>query len=466
MGGLNAICIDDIRHEAKEPHIVYPVGNYPNANIIILSSSARIEEVVSIAESIMEDVRMLDYCGKKLLDAVLGDTDVQGLVDLAYSILENPICIFDSNFTYISYSKAANINNSFWCDMVANGSISRENLAQLRKERVFQNDLMKQSPFLCEKGVFSHERIVDHIRMNNKTVATVIIWGSERPFRKVDLKVTALLVNVLAMAMKKSLTLHYSKVLAFEYFIKDLLDGRLKDDETIAKKLKSFKWIPKDSYYTILAVDMSEYDDTLATQEYIRGRLEELVPGSRALIYGRHVVLLTARNGVESVPEFESGDMGDFFRTEKLYGGLSLEFRCLADMKKHFNQAIYAVDTGRRISQAKAVFRYKDYMLNDLIDLARENRQLKDICHPALLNLQEYDRLNNTCYAYTLELYLKNERNIALTAKVLCTHRNTLLYRIERIKGILGCNLDDDEVRLQLLFTFKVLETENNPRVI
>ena len=62
---------------------------------------------------------------------------------------------------------------------------------------------------------------------------------------------------------------------------------------------------------------------------------------------------------------------------------------------------------------------------------------------------------------YLLRTYLINERNISQTAKLLYMHRNSVIYRIARIRETLNMDLDDPDVRLRLLISFKILELLN-----
>ncbi len=80
------------------------------------------------------------------------------------------------------------------------------------------------------------------------------------------------------------------------------------------------------------------------------------------------------------------------------------------------------------------------------------------LIHPAIDILKNYDEENHTDFTNTFHIYLNCERNIARTARTLNVHRNTLLYRIERISELIRTDLDDPQVRLHLLLSFACMD--------
>ena len=60
----------------------------------------------------------------------------------------------------------------------------------------------------------------------------------------------------------------------------------------------------------------------------------------------------------------------------------------------------------------------------------------------------------------TVELFFANNLNIIQTSKVAIIHRNTLVYRLEKIKKMLGLDIRkfEDAVTLQIIMVLKKLE--------
>lgn len=97
------------------------------------------------------------------------------------------------------------------------------------------------------------------------------------------------------------------------------------------------------------------------------------------------------------------------------------------------------------------------------MELLLDKLTWQSVCHPAIMQLIQYDRENESNFLETLQVYLKNERNITKTAQELHIHRNTLIYRINRIEdSILGTTLDNQELRDSLSFSFKCMDFSND----
>ena len=64
--------------------------------------------------------------------------------------------------------------------------------------------------------------------------------------------------------------------------------------------------------------------------------------------------------------------------------------------------------------------------------------------------LEDYDRERGSDLVRTLAVYFGTGENASEAADRLFLHRNSLLYRLERIQNLTGLDLRDSEVRLAL----------------
>ncbi len=70
--------------------------------------------------------------------------------------------------------------------------------------------------------------------------------------------------------------------------------------------------------------------------------------------------------------------------------------------------------------------------------------------------LTDYDKTYNTTLVKTLRTYLSHNGNAVLTAQALYTHRNTISYRLEKIKAILGEDLSSSQTIFNLTLAFYI----------
>jgi len=82
--------------------------------------------------------------------------------------------------------------------------------------------------------------------------------------------------------------------------------------------------------------------------------------------------------------------------------------------------------------------------------------ELKEFTTEYLTKLIKYDKGNSTEWLDTLGVYLEEGGSIQQAAKRLFIHPNTMSYRVKRIKEILGIDLQDQEVQLNLLAAYKI----------
>ena len=92
------------------------------------------------------------------------------------------------------------------------------------------------------------------------------------------------------------------------------------------------------------------------------------------------------------------------------------------------------------------------------MDLFPEPETLAGFIHPALYRLKEYDQKTGNELFHTLEVYLQSFHNNKETANVLCIHRNSLAYRMEKITEIGKADFNDPNTEFLLRLSYKIIE--------
>ncbi len=146
------------------------------------------------------------------------------------------------------------------------------------------------------------------------------------------------------------------------------------------------------------------------------------------------------------------------FTQTALVAALSRPVEKLSAMKEAADEAEQAWSLGRRLAAAggsRLIDAAELGVYRLLLPLER-SPVLHTFYQETIGVLEEYDRRQGTDLMYTLEVYFSQLGNLSRTAEVMHLHRNTLIYRLERIAAILGVDLEDAEIRLRLQLALKV----------
>ncbi|MEO5952807.1 MAG: helix-turn-helix domain-containing protein [Chloroflexia bacterium] len=97
--------------------------------------------------------------------------------------------------------------------------------------------------------------------------------------------------------------------------------------------------------------------------------------------------------------------------------------------------------------------------LAPLLDALKADPQKSAYYLDLLKPLQQYDLNHHGDLLKTLQVYLQNGGNSTQTADALFMHRNSLRYRLARIRAITTLDLDDPDSRLALQIAILLLTT-------
>jgi purine catabolism regulator len=122
----------------------------------------------------------------------------------------------------------------------------------------------------------------------------------------------------------------------------------------------------------------------------------------------------------------------------------------LAGIRRSHAEARQALLLGRRLHGPGHVTLFGDLGVYRLIFAAESLPELGDLYFQTLRALLEYDRLNHGDLVATLDAFFAANASPKEAAERLGVHRNTVLYRLDRIREITGYDLDDANMRLRL----------------
>lgn len=122
----------------------------------------------------------------------------------------------------------------------------------------------------------------------------------------------------------------------------------------------------------------------------------------------------------------------------------------LGDWRRSLEESEQALLLGRQLFGPGRVLAFSDLGVYRLLVRLRETPELWTFYRETLSKLADYDTRQRADLIKTLDAYFNHLGNLRATSEALHVHRNTLLYRLERIKEISGMDLDNAEEHFAL----------------
>ena len=139
-----------------------------------------------------------------------------------------------------------------------------------------------------------------------------------------------------------------------------------------------------------------------------------------------------------------------------IYAGIGGIANNLMDLHSYFNQALEALRLTKKSSSHKKVCHFNDFVVHHFLEENISTIEMRKFFESTLGNLYQYDKVHGMELLQTLETWIENNFNIAKTSRQLYTHRNTVLYRMEKISSILNSDLKDANELLKYQLALKI----------
>ncbi len=396
---------------------------------------------------------------EKLLEALASDSGIKRIIEIGYKILGNPISLVDTSRKTIVLTNSPEVEDDLtWQELAKDGYFSSYTIKHNYSVGLTNKLSNSSKPFIWASDEYiKYNRLLARILYKNKTIGILAVMESKRPFKPSDLELASVLCNAISVEMQKNIFLRSTMGYGYEEFLKDLLDGKMRDRKIVQSRRVNLN-LDLKKYIFVLVIDITNMDKSNIFPLYLRKTIEQLIANSNTIEYNGNIVLLVSSSNKKSFLEFGLTELDDYMKQNGLACGISNYFHDLADLKEYYSQAIASLKLGRHFKSNESIFKYKDFIVYHFIDVCSQHIEIDKIIHPALLNLMEYDEQNNTEYLNTLYTFFECSRSIPLTAKRMNIHRNSMFYRMKKIDDIIETDFTDNSEMLLIELSFKLLE--------
>ena len=352
------------------------------------------------------------------LHELLRCRSLQELLDTARRHLKSPLILADLSFHVLAITADSTIDDPRWIQ------ISQERCLPLNIVNIglYQSALRSGAPVLSTDST-GLAIVRCAVCQDEKLIGYLLSPGYGGVPSQEELDLLAVVCDLSALRMQKDL--HYAEYPEnmLEFFVSDLLNGAITDEQKILDRCRFFQWNLKMPY-RVLSIspgkggEAQEGGDYLALERQ-KEALSWQFPEATAFLYGNQIKLI--------IHVFDQTTQD-------------------------------ALQMGRLLEGAGPLFYYDNYSVYHCLELCARQVDLLQLCHSAVLKLESYDRKNGTELLGTLHAYLSCHSNLSEAAASLYIHRNTLSKRLDRINDLIHVDFGDAETVFHLMFSYRILE--------
>ncbi|MCM8709589.1 helix-turn-helix domain-containing protein [Clostridium sp. SYSU_GA19001] len=448
---INLLCI-------KDCNLPEQVVKNTCVNLLQVKSSADTAELLNEIQDILLDKQRFILSSAALLNSIIEGRGLQYIIEIGYQLLGNPIMLGDTNYRLLAHSKNEEVDDPAWNELVAKGYCSYDFATRYKFKELIEQEIKSGTPFIADAGAAEKKRrILAKITIDNKIVGHLAVLEHNKPFTESDIEITAFICDVISSEMQKNSHFLNTKAVIYENLITDLLNGINQNENLIQERINHFEWKIKDKLY-VLSIDIGGLENSFTLIPYIRDSLGKMMEGENAVIYDNRIVIILGCSKEKSLTKSDFQPLISFLRKNNMSAGLSQCFNKITDLKEYYKQSISSIDIGLRINKNDVLYVYDDYSLYHMINILNHYENIARFCHPALLQLLEYDNKHKTDYVKSLYTYIVNARNLISAADSLFIHRNTMSYRIAKIQEISGIDLNNNDLLMHIFVSYKILK--------
>lgn len=438
------LCIEDV-----------PLSGSRYRNLALLDETAHLDHIVQKIVEILAGESRTHAGTKKLLAAYNTNSGLQHIVDVATEILGNPMFVADVSFKILAVSEEPFVDRPEIENQRELGYLSAENVSDLKRDHVHDRARRSSVPYysLKEDGEGWMTAVV---YLNSVEVAYIDIMERDKAFDSGDFEIVRFMSGLVSLELQKNDFFKLNRGFLHSYFLSELLEGQIPDTDVVNLRLQHLNWTPSDYLYIMVVSDnqpgaMDRKSNIIATQ------LHNILPGSRWAMYNGALVFLLCFSHEDSLL-LEPGDPVDrYLEINNLTAAVSARFKDLLYTRQGYSQAIKARELGRRLDSKTRIYYYPEYVFEHIGDIVSHEHELTGFLHPVIAEIIKYDKEHKTSLLKTLEQHLLFGDNPTLVASNLFIHRNTLFYRIAKIKELFNISMSGGEERAHLLLSIKFL---------
>ncbi|MDO4571846.1 MAG: helix-turn-helix domain-containing protein [Clostridia bacterium] len=414
-------------------------------------------ELLSEVARLMHAEQKLMSDMQQLLEILQAGGGLQAIVDRMNRMSPNPIIIVDSGYKILAMTRAPIEERPDLEMQRALGHMIDRNIDSLRREFVYERTRAQQYPYYSVDPNTGYGWITCLVNVYGVEAAQIGIMELYHEFSRYDYELSNYLCKLVSLELSKDDFYRRNHAVMHSAFLADLLAERVRDTRTAEARARQLGWDLSEQMYALTIFDRN-FGAFDRRAQLISEQLHGMLPESRYVVYESRIVFLLPTKKAYEILFSEERPFEEYLRNNHLSAGLSDRFSGLLGLRRHYLQSLKAAELGGTLEPEAALHRYGDLACQHIGSLLSEKQPLQDFYHPVVAAIARADELGGTALIPTLRAYLKHPDEPARAAAELFIHKNTLFYRMNKMRQHFGLDLSRGSERLRVQLTLAFME--------
>lgn len=437
-----------------------------------------IRSFVAVYEDIRRFFLRYERWTERMRTVLFKGGDYQALLDCSQGIFEDFVSITDSSFRLLAWTKDTAIDDPVALHLIERGYHSKETVDSFKRHGAIRRWRTQTGIVRVETARIAADPTLSYVfRMHGNYFVHVVLQCTKNPISDALVDTFQLLLDYLELYVRHDWTVQHRFNQDYSALLRDLVMRRPQNRDMLRKRLSQLD-VPYEADYRLCVMELDgEEDGIQRTLGYFAWRLLELIPLGKVSIFQERLLLLVSMGEWES----ERTGMRELYRRltsfQRSFGGtvgVSNGFSCIEDVSYAYRQARLAIGYGQRndrtlamryeaVSSDCPVYSFESFFSAYIYDQGSRDVPLTRYCVDKSLvaDIADYDREHGTDDLHLLYCYLTNERRANEAAAELHMHRNTLVYRIERLQERFSVDLSSRSTRERIMLIYHLMSEKH-----
>ncbi len=442
-------------------------ARFPQANLILIKKTESISRDALydvISDIFLADNRFIARVNR--LSQISGSgRGLQALIDEAALLLESPIIIIDTSYRLIAMSDSIQAEDEHQlAEQRRIGMLTENNLLRMRRDNIFERIRRQPDRMLYGIAPDAHHWWMNMlVYVNGIEAAEMGIMENRRKFTDYDFELMQHLRSLISAEMRQGHSFGAGYGAADPLLVTELLEQAFNTDEILRYRARLLNW-PDAPFYFVLSV-FPETRDSNGRQlqrqaDILISQLVHLLPKTYWRIGENDLVFIVLSQSRDCRALSENQRLLELLRSNHFSAILSNPVSRLREIHRAYQQTLGLYRLREYLADSSPLRLYEDHYILLIADTLRQTHDLEDFYYSYVMAIRDYDRVYHTDYLRTLYEYLTHVENPALIARNLNIHKNTLYYRINKLKELFPADLSDGRIRLRIQLTLELMRLE------